>query len=216
MTVRTTREELLALFAVSRFGVCALASDGRFVFWNRAAERIAGLAAAHVLGRRHDEIVVLPAGQRADENLCWNGLEGRYRGCAPRPVTALLQCGSGEEKQITLTPIIVADDPGDDALTLWLFDAPTQAQAFFPASPADPETVPAAAHESGVTNSHNLTRREIEILRLIAAGTGTEQIASSLAISVHTVRNHVRSLRDKLDAKTKLDAVMTAMRHGLL
>ena len=219
VTARTTREDLLALFAVSRFGVCALASDGRFVFWNQSAERITGLAAAHVLGRRHDEIIVA-SGHRADESLCWNGLEGRYRGCAPRPVTVRLQCRSGLSEQIMLTPIIVADDPGDDALTLWLFDAPTNVEAHETDSPGGTEPRrepgPAAAPEASAPGSVGLTRREMEILRLIAAGTGTEQIASRLAISVHTVRNHVRSLRHKLDAKTKLDAVMTAMRHDLL
>ena len=220
MTTRTTREDLLALLAVSRFGVCAMASDGRFVFWNRSAERIAGLTAAQVLGRRHDEIVATPASQRTDDNLCWNGLEGCYRGCATRPVTALLLCGSGEEKQITLTPIIVANDSGDDALTLWLFDTHAHTRESPPASPADPAPKPelasAGARETGVTNSNNLTRREIEVLRLVAAGTNTDQIASDLSISIHTVRNHVRSLRNKLDAKTKLDAVVTAMRAGLL
>ena len=42
------------------------------------------------------------------------------------------------------------------------------------------------------------------------------QPAADLQISIHTVRNHVRSLRSKLDAKTKLEAVVTAMRHGLV
>ena len=56
----------------------------------------------------------------------------------------------------------------------------------------------------------------MQILRLIAVGTDTDQIAADLQISFHTVRNHVRSLRNKLGAKTKLDAVLTAMRHGLI
>ena len=61
-----------------------------------------------------------------------------------------------------------------------------------------------------------LSARETEILRLVAAGHSSDRIARDLDISIHTVRNHVRSFRRKLEAKTKLEAVVTAMRRGVL
>ena len=57
---------------------------------------------------------------------------------------------------------------------------------------------------------------ELEVLRLVALGRGTRQIADELGISPHTVRNHVRHFRGKLNAGTKLEAVLTAMRLGIL
>ncbi len=54
------------------------------------------------------------------------------------------------------------------------------------------------------------------MLRLVAQGRGTREIAEDLEISVHTVRNHVRHFRLKLNATTKLDAVMAGLRLGIL
>ena len=53
-------------------------------------------------------------------------------------------------------------------------------------------------------------------MRLVALGRGTHQIAEELGISPHTVRNHVRHFRRKLNARTKLEAVLTAIRRGIL
>ena len=61
-----------------------------------------------------------------------------------------------------------------------------------------------------------LTVRELELLRLIAAGHSTSEIASELYLSVHTVRNHVARILTKLQAHTRLEAVAVAVRHGLI
>ena len=50
----------------------------------------------------------------------------------------------------------------------------------------------------------------------MALGRGTVDIAEELGISQHTVRNHVRHFRGKLNASTKLEAVLTALRLGIL
>ena len=54
------------------------------------------------------------------------------------------------------------------------------------------------------------------MLRLVSLGWATPRIATELGISPHTVRNHIRHFRHKLNATTKLDAVVTAMRLGIL
>ena len=67
---------------------------------------------------------------------------------------------------------------------------------------------------SGLTVS--LTTRELEILRLIAQGRTNRAIAGRLEISVSTVNFHVHNILDKLDAKTRTEAVATAVRDGLI
>ena len=62
----------------------------------------------------------------------------------------------------------------------------------------------------------DLSERELEVLALLAQGLTTEQMAMRLMRSIHTVRNHIRSLMAKLDAHTRLEAVVTARRRGLL
>jgi LuxR family maltose regulon positive regulatory protein len=61
-----------------------------------------------------------------------------------------------------------------------------------------------------------LSEREREILRLIAAGLSTDEIADELVIVVGTVRNHIKHIYNKLDAHSRLQAVERARTLNLL
>ena len=61
-----------------------------------------------------------------------------------------------------------------------------------------------------------LTQRELDVLALMAEGASNKMIASRLGISVHTVKFHVGSLLDKLDATGRTDAVAHAARRGVI
>ena len=65
-------------------------------------------------------------------------------------------------------------------------------------------------------SSEPLTPREQEILRLLARGARTRQIAGMLHIATNTVRSHVQALLSKLGAHSRLEAVAIARRRGLL
>lgn len=54
------------------------------------------------------------------------------------------------------------------------------------------------------------------MLGLVARGLSGKEIAGELSLSVHTVLSHIRNARAKLEAPSKLAAVMTAVRRGLL
>jgi len=61
-----------------------------------------------------------------------------------------------------------------------------------------------------------LTAREIEILRLLASGMANKQIAYRLKISEKTVRNHVSNMYAKLEIYDRAQAVLYAVRKGLV
>jgi DNA-binding NarL/FixJ family response regulator len=61
-----------------------------------------------------------------------------------------------------------------------------------------------------------LTRREHEVLVVLATGATNAAIGQRLGISEHTVRNHVRAITTKLGAANRTDAVTTASRRGLV
>lgn len=61
-----------------------------------------------------------------------------------------------------------------------------------------------------------LTPREVEVLRLLAAGLGNKEIAARLEISEHTVKFHVASIMAKLGAASRTEAVTLGIRHGLI
>lgn len=61
-----------------------------------------------------------------------------------------------------------------------------------------------------------LTDRELEILRLIAKGNTTQQIAEKLHISVHTVNSHRKNILKKLNLNSPIQLVAYAMEAGLV
>lgn len=61
-----------------------------------------------------------------------------------------------------------------------------------------------------------LTRRETDILRLMMLGMSNKGIASKLSLAVGTVKTHVKSILEKLDANSRTQAVSIAQRRGIL
>jgi PAS domain S-box-containing protein len=68
----------------------------------------------------------------------------------------------------------------------------------------------------GLTGVPVLTRRQREILGHLAAARSTQEIADGLGLAIETVRNHIRALLRELNAHSRLEAVVTAERLGLL
>jgi DNA-binding NarL/FixJ family response regulator len=60
-----------------------------------------------------------------------------------------------------------------------------------------------------------LTLREREVLRLLAEGLGTQEIADQLFVSSTTARNHVQHILNKLDCHSRLEAVALALRNNI-
>ena len=61
-----------------------------------------------------------------------------------------------------------------------------------------------------------LTRREIEVLQLLAEGLSNKSIGERLGISDQTVKFHVASISSKLGAANRTDAVRLGLRRGLI
>jgi LuxR family maltose regulon positive regulatory protein len=64
--------------------------------------------------------------------------------------------------------------------------------------------------------SAGLSPRELEILELLARNFGNRRIARDLGISVHTVKWHIKEVYRKLDAGSRVEAVLIAFRDGIL
>jgi two-component system, NarL family, response regulator YdfI len=64
--------------------------------------------------------------------------------------------------------------------------------------------------------AESLTRRELEVLQMLAAGLSNKEIATRLGISDHTVKFHVASILGKLGAASRAEAVSLGIRRGLV
>ncbi|MEU5844288.1 response regulator transcription factor [Rhodococcus sp. NPDC047139] len=75
-------------------------------------------------------------------------------------------------------------------------------------------SAPHAADDAG--GVQDLTERELEVLRLMAEGFGNRTIAEALFLAEGTVKNHVSSILLKLGARDRTNAVLRALREGIL
>jgi PAS domain S-box-containing protein len=196
-------------------GACAVGPDGRIVLWNRAAEKILGYTAREALGRPCCDVFV---GHDDDGNrLC-------YQGCH---VMKLIDLGetiqsfdmktrskAGHPVWLNVSILRVADAGPGGPVTVHLFRDVTATKELL--TLVHERLTASAEREAGVDHNAVLSRRELEVLRLLAIGLNTRTVAERLHVSPATVRNHVQNLFAKLEVHSRLEAVAYASRHRLL
>jgi len=177
--------------------VIVVDSEHHIVFWNRGAERLFGRSASHVLGHRCHEIL---EGRDVFGNRCC------YAGCATSVMSRKGETVQGFEMQVdgngrgaTTVRVTSVAVNGDDS------SAPVVVHTFEDAS------IPRQAMPR---RPPPLTRREREILSLMASGLQNKEVAEKLGVSHATIRNHVHNILDKLGLHSKLEAVALAFRSG--
>ena len=225
--IKLKPDALFSLLASTRMGAYALSIDQTILYWNGSAQRILGHKVEQVIGRRCYEIVggtVAGSLTPACENGC-PSLRCVRDGIIPGSVEMSMLCASGERRLVSLTPMVVAGVLCEAPILVHLFDDVALAAD----TGRSIESVSDALRRGGaeIVSNHpedpsvsafdpKLTARELEVLRLVSLGWDTQRLADELEISHHTARNHIRHFRHKLNANTKMDAVLTAIRLGIL
>ena len=73
------------------------------------------------------------------------------------------------------------------------------------------------AEESGALPPISpLTAQEKNILRLLASGQTAKEVTAELQISMQTLRNHIYNVNQKLHTRSRIEAVMQALKRGLI
>ena len=72
------------------------------------------------------------------------------------------------------------------------------------------------AHEAPLEHAHGLTSRELEVLRLVAAGDTNRAIATKLSLSTRTIDRHVSNIFTKIDVPSRAAATAYAYEHDLI
>jgi PAS domain S-box-containing protein len=210
------------IVANSADGVFGVTEDQRITFWNRSAERILGLSADEVLGRQCHEVL---GGH--NESLCIRCQQGcatiqlAQRG-QPVPVRDLrVPSRNGREQWLSVSTLVVPSRWQHLSLLIHLFRDVSRTKEIESSVMAllarlerldTSESKQAGEAHVGV----KLTEREQQVLRLLASGTPTREIARALSIRPATVRNHVGRILAKLGVHTRLEAVTLSLSNGLL
>jgi PAS domain S-box-containing protein len=193
-------------------GVFVTGGDGRIRLWNRAAETILGYRAREVVGRPCCDVF----GGLDDHGnrLCYPGCHIVSLVRMGEPVQSFdmrTRTRSGQGVWLNVSVLAAPDGQGGAPVTIHLFRDVTAARELLALVHER-----LAAPDGGAGPTGVLTRREAEVLRLMARGQSTRAIADALHVSRATVRNHVQNILGKLGAHSRLEAVAHATRHRLL
>ncbi|GIO96599.1 DNA-binding response regulator [Paenibacillus lautus] len=83
-------------------------------------------------------------------------------------------------------------------------------------SPAGADETSGSGHQEEAAQLDKLTRREQEVLQLIASGMNNREISEALYITEKTVKTHVSHLLDKLGVADRTQAAIYALKHGIV
>jgi PAS domain S-box-containing protein len=199
-------------FARTADGAFAIGPDGKVVLWNRAAEKMLGHSAREAIGRPCCDLFI--GYDDSGNRLCYQGCHVMSLVKMGDPVQSFdmrTRTKAGRPIWLNLSTLTVPAGQTGGPLTVHLFRDVTATKELLGLvqerlarpGPAEPTT-------------DVLTRREAEILRMIATGVSTKAAADKLHVSPATVRNHVQNILGKLGAHSRLEAVAMATRQRLL
>jgi PAS domain S-box-containing protein len=197
-------------------GVCAITGDGKIVLWNRSAERILGYSAREVLGRPCCEVFV--GRDAAGNRLCYRGCHVMTlvtRGELVQHFDMATRTKIGKAIWINVSIVIAPGARPEQATVVHLFRDVTASHEIEGLVRERLAQAIARPSDEG-SPIPELTRRELEILRLLAGGANTRTMAGRLHVSPATVRNHVQNILGKLGVHSRLEAAAYATRNGFV
>ena len=207
-------EHLYAVLDVLPWGAFVVTMDRRIVYWGSLARRLLGYTSESVVGRRCADI---PSGLgRYGLTVDCDGgcacLRYARGGLVPSPSLLEMRCSWGELKTVEVTPVALSSVGSLGNVLVYLLDVGRGAEVLSrPGWVLAPDGISRAS-----ALASELTPREFDVLRLVALGWSNEYVAGELGVTLNTVRAHVANLRRKLDADSRFEAVMTALRLGIL
>jgi PAS domain S-box-containing protein len=188
--------DLAEALAGAADGALVVGPDGRILAWNRAAERILGHRASETLGRQCCDVL---AGQDV----------GGTRICHPSCCVMTLAQAGGTAESFDMRALTKA------RRAVWLNMSTLTSRRAGRTLVAHLFREVTAVREVAAPPASLLTRRELQVIGLLAAGASTRGMADHLQVSRATIRNHVQSILGKLDVHSRLEAVARMSGHAL-
>jgi len=194
-------------------GLFVTDKDQRVRFWSPAAERILGIPAEDVVGRRCYEVMV--GSDIAGHPFCRDRCPIAANAAKGRPVRdydVVVEGRGGARKLINNSVLLLPERGGGYAIVHLFRELKKRAR---PRHSLTRRPAPTECAEPPAIATP-LSRREMEVLSLMASGLRTAEIASELGVSFFTARNQLSSLMRKLNVRNRTEAVVRATQSGLV
>jgi PAS domain S-box-containing protein len=195
--------------------------EGEICFWNTAAERLFGYRAEDVLNKTCYGVLqgkgalgtVVCTGERSVQHCAAHG----------KPISAFdleVATRSGQRIWISVSTIVFEDSRLHRRLIAHLArdisDRKRVEQSFSRMIDLSKEVISVGDGQSGLAPIESLSEQEERILKLFANAKNSGQVAKQLGITLPTLRNHLHAVNQKLRTHNRLEAVLHAMKRGLI
>lgn len=194
----------------------AFATDakGTIVAWNRAAEQLLGYEASKVIGKRCHQVLCgtdVFGNRFCDANCPLSNMARRRE-----PVRHFQLDVRNAKSEVFRAGVSVIVLPEQSRSKFSIIHILKPLEKETESLPERPTAVQQSGLPSRESRLARLSRREVDVLRLMADGMSTRKIANELAITVPTVRNHIQNALRRLKVHNRLEAITLAQRMGLI
>ena len=209
--------DLLRSLGTTADGMVAVGPGGEILSWNAAAAELLGYNADEVVGKSCYDVFgwLDRCGNPICSAFCPHCRPGRgEEHVEMREVIA--RSKQGQDIWLSVSTLVPAEELRGQCRLVHLFreaGLPPALERLVAERLGRSATVEVPGEAEAVAALERLTTREREVLRMIADGMGTNEVADELTVSLATVRNHVQHILDKLGVHTKLEAAVLYVRH---
>jgi PAS domain S-box-containing protein len=209
----------------------AVATDANnlILHWNDAAIELFGFTAGEVTGRNFQQVIQARDVHGNRLSADHGALHDMVRiGEAPQSFEVAIITATGKMIRVAVSVVVVLGPQiGEYALVYLMTPMHRRrradeaidrllAQANLPGVTVPGASLPTGADQRGTSKQPHLTRRQLEVLLLLAEGKRSGEIAKELNISVHTVRTHIQGILRTLGAANRLEAVSRALHERII
>jgi PAS domain S-box-containing protein len=220
-------KDVLDIFVNIADGVFVVDNENKIIFWNRAAQKILGFSRREVVGRNCHDVI---AGRDKSTPICSKNCQVMnliQRGDTVENYDMLTHSKAGDPVWINVSIVAIPARRKEFNTVVHIFRDITRRkrseeliQEFISTIKMNNQAQQRTPSAEPTPLEHNsklsLSRRERQVLRLVAEGASISAITKELYISWATVRKHIQNILNKLGLHTKLEAVTYAIKNNLI